>query len=346
MAETLNVALVGYGYAGKTFHAPLIAAVPGMALAAIVSSSKDKVAADWPDVPVHADVASVLADPAIGLVVIATPNDTHFDLARRALEAGKHVVVDKPFTVTVAEAHRLEAVAARAERVLSVFHNRRWDADFLTLKALVTSGKLGDVVQFESHFDRFRPQVRQRWREAAVPGAGLWYDLGPHIVDQALQLFGKPDAVYADLAQRRDGAQATDYFHVLLRYAQTRVILHGSVLVPGGSPRFAVHGTAASYIKHGLDVQEDQLKAGAQPGCDGWGKDEMHGICYVGNADAPIVEPIATQAGDYRHYYAGVRDSVLSGAANPVPAGEAILVMDIIELAIRSAEERRELTLP
>ncbi|AOY01344.1 oxidoreductase [Jeongeupia sp. USM3] len=346
MAETLNVALVGYGYAGKTFHAPLIAAVPGMALAAIVSSGKDKVVADWPQVAVHAGVDTVLADPAIGLIVIATPNDTHFDLARRALEAGKHVVVDKPFTVTVAEARELDAIAQKARRVLSVFHNRRWDADFLTLKALIDTGKLGDVVQFESHFDRFRPQVRSRWREADVPGAGLWYDLGPHIVDQTLQLFGKPDAVYADFAKRRNGAQATDYFHVLLRYPATRVILHGSVLVPGGGPRFAVHGTLASYIKHGLDVQEDQLKAGRQPGCDGWGVDHQHGIRYVGDADVPGVEPVATLPGDYRHYYAGVRDAVTAGAANPVPAAEAILVMEIIELAIRAAEARRELALP
>ncbi|GHD61481.1 oxidoreductase [Jeongeupia chitinilytica] len=346
MADSLNVALVGYGYAGKTFHAPLIAGIPGMSLAAIVSSSRDKVAADWPQVAVHADVATVLADPAIGLVVIATPNDTHFDLARRALDAGKHVVVDKPFTVTVAEARELEAIARKAGRVLSVFHNRRWDADFLTLKTLIDTGKLGDVVQFESHFDRFRPQVRQRWREADVPGAGLWYDLGPHIVDQALQLFGKPDAVFADFNRRRDGALATDYFHVLLRYPKTRVILHGSVLVPGGSPRFVVHGTAASFIKHGLDVQEDQLKAGRQPGCKGWGIDDQHGVRYVGNADAPHVEPVATLPGDYRHYYAGVRDAIVEGSPNPVPAAEAILVMEVIELAIRAAAERRELALP
>ncbi|BCL77253.1 oxidoreductase [Jeongeupia sp. HS-3] len=346
MAETINVALVGYGYAGKTFHAPLIANVPGLALAAVVSSSKDKVVGDWPDVPVHADVATVLADPAIGLIVIATPNDTHFDLARRALEAGKHVVVDKPFTVTVAEARELDAIAKRCGRVLSVFHNRRWDADFLTLKSLIATGKLGDVVAFESHFDRFRPQVRQRWREAAVAGAGLWYDLGPHIVDQALQLFGEPDAVYADLAQRRDGAQATDYFHVLLRYPKTRVILHGSVLVPGGTPRFSVHGTTASFVKHGLDVQEDQLKAGAMPGDAGWGIDMQHGTRYVGNADAPVAEPVATLPGDYRRYYAGVRDAIVEGAANPVPASEAIAVMEIIEAAILAAEQRRELPLP
>ena len=239
---TLNVALLGYGYAGKTFHAPLIAATPGLRLAAVASSDPAKVRADLPDATVLPDAAAVLAQADLDLVVIATPNDTHADLARRALEAGRHVVVDKPFTLTLAEARELADLAASAGRVLSVFHNRRWDADFLTLRRLVADGTLGEVLALESRFDRFRPEVRKRWREAAIPGGGLWYDLGPHLVDQALRLFGPPDAVYADLALQRPGAEAVDYCHVLLRYPRRRVVLHASMLVAGDSPRFAAHG--------------------------------------------------------------------------------------------------------
>ena len=187
MKETLDVALIGYGYAGKTFHAPLIASVPGLRLAAVGSRDPAKVHADRPAVVVERDAADLLAMP-IDLVVIATPNDTHFDLARRALAAGKHVVVDKPFTVTLAEARELAALAKQRGRILSVFHNRRWDGDFLTVRRLIASGALGDVAYFESHFDRYRPRVRARWREQPGGGGGLWYDLGPHLVDQALQL--------------------------------------------------------------------------------------------------------------------------------------------------------------
>src|SRR3954462_14666444 len=193
---------------------------------------------------------AVVAQADLDLVVIATPNDTHADLARRALEAGRHVVVDKPFTLTLAEARELAHLAARAGRVLSVFHNRRWDADFLTLRRLVADGTLGEVLALESRFDRFRPEVRKRWREAAIPGGGLWYDLGPHLVDQALRLFGPPSAVYGDLARQREGAEAVDYAHVLLRYPRLRVILHAGMLVPGETPRFTLHGTLGSYVKH------------------------------------------------------------------------------------------------
>ncbi|KAF0814010.1 scyllo-inositol 2-dehydrogenase (NADP(+)) [Andreprevotia sp. IGB-42] len=342
MTAPLRVALLGYGYASKTFHAPLIVAT-GMQLAAVQSSSAAKVHADWPDAVVHADAAAVFADPAINLVVIATPNDTHYPLAHAALLAGKHVVVDKPFTLTVAEARKLDALAATQQRVLSVFHNRRWDADFLTIKALIEAGALGEVAQFESHFDRFRPEVRQRWREGAGPGAGLWYDLGPHIIDQALQLFGPPLAVFADLAQRRSGAQSVDDAHVLLRYANRRVVLSASMLVAGGSPRFVVHGAQASFIKYGLDTQEDMLKAGARPGCTGWGHDTRHGELLIGTAGEPERQALPTLPGDYRQYYAGVRDAISQGTANPVPAHQAIMVMEVLELAMRSGEARQEL---
>ncbi|WP_035060495.1 oxidoreductase [Andreprevotia chitinilytica] len=342
MNQAIRTALVGYGYAGKTFHAPLLVSVPAIYLSTVVSSDEAKVHADWPDVAVT-DLDSVLADPEIELVVVATPNDTHFDIAKRALLAGKHVVVDKPFTVTVAEARELDALAHEQQRVLSVFHNRRWDADFLTVKRLLGTGELGDIVHFESHFDRFRPEVRQRWRESAAPGAGLWYDLGPHLIDQALQLFGPPEAVFADLATRRDGSENVDDAHVLLRYPTHRVVLHASMLVAGGLPRFSIHGKRASFVKYGLDTQEDVMKAGEMPGCDGWGEDSNDGTLFVGTAGHPNAETVPTMAGDYRQYYAAIAAAIGNEAANPVPASEAIVVMKILELAIESAGQRREL---
>lgn len=261
MAEKIRVGLVGYGYAGKTFHAPLIAGTPGLELAAVASSDAGKVHADWPSMAVVGDAQALFADPALDLIVIPTPNDTHFPLAQQALAAGKHVVVDKPFTVTLSQAQALQQQAQQSGLLLSVFHNRRWDSDFLTLKALLNEGALGEVAYFESHFDRYRPQVRQRWREQGGVGSGIWYDLGPHLLDQALQLFGKPDRLFVDLGELRPGAQAVDYFHALLSYGNRRVVLHASMLAAAESPRYVVHGTRGSYVKYGW-TPEDRLKAG------------------------------------------------------------------------------------
>ncbi|WP_236627556.1 oxidoreductase [Caulobacter sp. B11] len=270
MSSPLNIALIGYGYAGKTFHAPLIAATPGLALHTVVSSDPARVAADHPEARVS-DLAAALADPAIDLVVIATPDALHAPQAHAALEAGKHVVVDKPFTLTLDEAQAVADHAARVGRSVSVFHNRRWDSDFLTLQALIDRGHLGEVIQYESHFDRFRPRVRDRWREQ--PGAGALLDLGPHLIDQALVLFGPPQAVYADIAVQKDGGAVGDYFHLLLRYPRLRVILHASQMTQATNLRLAVHGTGGSFIKSGLDVQERQLKAGLRPGARSYGED-------------------------------------------------------------------------
>ena len=308
---SLNVALAGYGYVGKTFHAPLIAATPGLTLHTVISSKPDKVLADFPGIAVRADLAQALADPAIDLVVIATPNDLHAPQAHQVLDAGKHVVVDKPFTLTVAEAQSVIEHAKAANRLLSVFHNRRWDADFLTLQRLIGEGTLGTVRQFTSHYDRFRPMVRDRWREWDVPGAGTWYDLAPHLIDQALVLFGTPDKITADIQKQRDGAKAPDYFHAVLTYPEVRVILHSSCLVADSAFRFAAHGTRGSLIKHGLDRQEDALKAGRTPGDENWGADDGAVFLTVaGEGDATHAAPLALDAGDYRRFYMAVRDAM------------------------------------
>ncbi len=345
MSDNIRVGLIGYGYASKTFHAPLIVGTPGMELAAVSSSDESKVHADWPAMPVVSDPHHLFNDPAIDLIVVPTPNDTHFPLAKAALEAGKHVVVDKPFTVTLSQARELDALAKSRGLLLSVFHNRRWDSDFLTLKNLLADGTLGEVTYFESHFDRFRPQVRNRWREQAGVGSGIWYDLGPHLIDQALNLFGLPVSLTVDLAQLRPGAQATDYFHAVLAYPQRRVVLHGSLLAAAESARYIVHGTRGSYVKYGLDPQEDRLKSGERLPQEDWGYDMRDGVLTQAVGEVMTEQTLLTIPGNYPAYYAAIRDALTGHGENPVPAAQAIQVMELIELGIESAKKRATLNL-
>lgn len=338
MADALQVALVGYGLAGRVFHAPLIAATPGLRLKAVVSRNAAKVQADLPDVCVVAEPAAAFADPQIDLVVIASPNVTHAPLAIAALRAGRHVVVDKPFALDLVEAQSMADAAREAGRRLTVFHNRRWDADFLALRGLVETGALGRIAEVHSHFDRFRPGVPDRWRDRPGPGAGLWLDLGPHLVDQALQLFGLPDAVQADLARQRASAEVDDFFHVVLRYARLRVVLHAGVLVPGAGLRFAVHGTRGSWFKHGLDPQEAALREGTVPGGGDWGVDPAPGRLLQVDAAGMVREvPSPAPAGDYRAFYVGLRDAINGTAAPPVTVDEALDVMRVLQAGADSA---------
>jgi len=345
MTSPLKVGILGYGFATSVFHAPLIAAVPGLTLTAISSSDPAKVLRDWPNVAVEASPEALIARPDIDIVVIPTPNTTHAPLARAALLAGKHVVVDKPFTVTLAEAIELGALAQQQGKVLSAFHNRRWDADFLTLREILASGELGQLMHFESHFDRFRPEVRDRWREHPLPGSGLWYDLGSHLLDQVLQLLGTPEAIQLDTTIQRVGAQVDDWFHAVLRYGSCRVILHASTLVPKSGPRYIAHGTQGSAFKFGLDTQEDALKAGQRPSAADWGVDpQTFQITRIQDGLAQTRE-LACDKGDYPAYYAALRDAVLGSGPNPVPVEGVIRVMRVIELGLQSAHERREVVL-
>ena len=343
MQPLLNVALVGYGFVGKVFHAPLITNTPGLRLHTVVSGDARKVLVDHPGMQVVAEPEAAFADPGIDLVVIAAPNPVHAVLASAALAQGKHVVVDKPFAVTLREAQQVVAGAERAGRIVSVFQNRRWDADFLTLRKLIAEGALGEVMEFHSHFDRYRPTVADRWRERDQPGSGLWYDLGPHLIDQALQLFGMPEAVFADIALQRDGAVAADYFQVLLRYPKLRVVLHAGSLVPAQQLRFAVHGTRASYVKHGLDPQESVLRKGGIPGQPGWGIDPLPGVLCTATADGVKTEAVQGIPGDYVRYYAEMRDAILHGGPAPVTPQQALEVMAMLEWALQSSTTRREI---
>jgi predicted dehydrogenase len=340
----IRAALVGYGLAGKVFHAPLIGATAGLELACVVSSDPGKVRADIPDALVVADLDAVLRDETIALVVLATPDHVHVQQALAALDAGKHVVIDKPFAPSLAEAERVAQRAVAQNRLLSIFHNRRWDADFLTLKRLITDGELGEIVQFESHFDRLRAAGAGRWKDHR--DGGLWQDLGPHLIDQALQLFGLPEAVYADLGTFRKNGAAPDYAHALLRYPQTRVILHMTQNIHAHSLRFAAHGERASYLKHGLDPQEDQSKAGVTPADPLWGFDLQPGYLVRVAADGALVErALPSERGAYPAYYARIRDALLGRSRNPVSSAEALDVMRVLEAGILSSQERREINI-
>ncbi|HEY4352577.1 MAG TPA: oxidoreductase, partial [Paraburkholderia sp.] len=295
---------------------------------------------DCPGVDVRA-VDAVMEATDIDLVVIATPNDSHHGLARQALLAGKAVVIDKPFAVTSAQADEIADLAQARGLFLSVFHNRRWDGDFLTVRDLLASGQLGRVTHFESHFDRFRPYVRQRWREDATRGGGLLFDLGPHLIDQALALFGAPQTVYASVKAHRDQATAPDYVHLQLGYASHEVLLHASALTAIVAPRFTIHGARGSYVKYGLDTQEDQLKAGLRPGDAGFAGGNEAGTLRVleGEGDQEVERALPTRDGAYVNFYRALAAAIHGGVAFPVNAQDAVDVMTVIELAQRSNDE-------
>jgi predicted dehydrogenase len=339
VTKPIRVALVGYGLAGKVFHAPLIRATAGLELAIVVSSRDDEISACLPGVTIVQDIDEVLEDPTINLVVIATPDHLHKPQALAALAADKHVVVDKPFAPSFSDAQEMAALAAAAGKHLSVFHNRRWDADFLTLRELINAGELGEIRQFESHFDRYRPEVGNRWKDDR-PG-GVWQDLGPHLVDQAIQLFGMPKAVLADLASQKQDGGSCDYAHVLLDHGKVRSILHITQSAPAHSLRFAVHGSRGSYIKHGLDPQEDQSKVGLVPGHPGWAVDLQEGELTRALPDGSTqTHTVPNLPGDYLAFYRDVCAAIGGRGTNPVPATEALQVMAVIDAGFESVRTR------
>jgi predicted dehydrogenase len=337
--SAIRVGLIGFGFVSKTFHVPLIKATGGYKITAVSSSKPANVRAVVPDVEVVSDPQALATHPDIDLVVIASPNDTHAPLAEAAMRAGRNVVVDKPFTITVEEARHLAAVAKEKNVLLSVFQNRRWDSDFLTVKDAIHRDLTGRVVLFESRIDRYRPEVRDRWREIPGPGAGLLYDLGPHLIDQALLLFGIPGSVQATLARQRRDTRTDDFFQLVLRYGEMIATLEAGSLVSGGSARFAVHGERASVIKQRPDIQEDQLKAGMVPGSRDWGVDPDDATLYEGTTgDARALK---AAGGDQRGYYVALREALHGRAPNPVPPEQGATVMAIIEASLHSDKEGR-----
>ena len=327
----IRVGIVGYGLAGSVFHAPLIRACDRMRIASILTSR---------DAPHRVSSLDELIERS-DMVVVASPNTTHCRIAKQALEAGKHVVVDKPLTATLAEADELIRTASKAGRVLGAFHNRRWDSDYLTVREVLP--QLGEVLLFEANWDRFRPAIKQGWREVPDAGAGLFKDLGPHLIDQALQLFGIPDAVEADIMAQREEAAVDDYFDVTLHYGRARVRLRSSSIVAAPGPRFAVHGTGGSFVKFGLDPQEAQLKGGMDARDPSFGVDPQPGtLTLPGGA----TEAIATERGEYVAFYEAIADAILDGAPVPVTAEEAQEGLALIDLARAAAQQGRRLPVP
>ncbi|MFF7983258.1 Gfo/Idh/MocA family oxidoreductase [Streptomyces sp. NPDC007901] len=355
-APPLRVGLIGYGLAGSVFHAPLIAATGGLALDTVVTSNPERQAqakAEFPDVRTVGTPDELFDRSAeLDLLVIASPNKTHVPLATTALRAGLPVVIDKPIAGTAAEARDLAALADERGLLLSVFQNRRWDNDFLTLRKLLADGELGDAWRFESRFERWRPQPKGGWRESGDPEeiGGLLYDLGSHVVDQALVLFGPATEVYAESVIRRAGAETDDDTFIALTHASgVRSHLHVSATAAQLGPRFRVLGSKAGYVKYGLDPQEAALREGERPGTeDSWGlePDSLYG--RIGAGESPVTgggRIVPTVPGDYPAYYAGVAAALRGEGPNPVTALEAAAALDVLEAARRSARDKVTVTL-
>ena len=340
--QKVRIGVVGYGMAGSVFHGPLIASVEGLFLSTVVSSKPDVVHRDFPWVTVVPDIKTMLADSTVEVVVIASPNSTHFAYAKMALEAGKHVIVDKPFSIRVSEADELIELATEKNLLISAFQNRRYDNDFLTVRKVVEEGLLGDIYSYEAHYDLFRPQISAKWKEHAGEGSGALYDLGPHLIDQALQLFGAPQTVFAELVRQRPGAEVDDYFHLILGYGTLRVILGSGWVVKQPGPHFQIHGSQGSLIKYGLDSQQPDLQKGLRPGHPQWGRDreEFYAELVLGK-DVTAKSRIETIPGCYEAYYQGIYRAVVHGAPLPVKATEARSALHIIECAIQSHAEAR-----
>jgi predicted dehydrogenase len=340
----IEVGLVGFGLAGRAFHAPVIRAVPGLHLAAIVQRTGNEAAEKYPDVRIVRSLDELLAIREIRLVVIATPNDTHAQFAAQCLAGGRDVVVDKPFTTTVEEAKALVEFAKAEGRLITVYQNRRYDGDFQAMRKLVAEGTLGRIVRFETHYDRYRPQLKPvAWRETTRPGSGILFDLAPHLIDHALVLFGLPEAVTADVRIERENAVADDAFDIMFHYpGALRAVLKSSILVAAPRPHFVLLGTEGSFVKQTTDPQENNLRHGNIPKDGPWGAEpeENWGLLTIPEGDKFAQRRIPSLNSDFRDYYANLRDALLGKAAPAVTTEWAVNVMRLLEMARESSERR------
>lgn len=340
----IKVGLASYGMSGMVFHAPFLVRTPGFQLTHVLERSSQKSRQHFPDAEIVRSFEALLENPSIELVIVNTPNALHFEMTRQALLAGKHVVVEKPFTVTYQEANSLIQLAKEKQLVLTVFQNRRWDGDFMTVQKIVEQQLLGRLVEYEAHYDRYVTEIRsESWKETDLPGSGILYNLGSHMIDQALVLFGKPRAVTADIGARRKGSDVDDYYNIILHYPDLKVNLKSSYLVRELGPRYMLHGTTGSFVKYGIDPQEEALKVGKFPEGDDWGKEpdtdwgklnaEINGFNYVGK--------IETLPGNYSAFYQNLYDAIRYGKPLAVKPEEAADVIHLIELIIKSNKEGR-----
>lgn len=341
----MKVGLIGYGMAGQVFHAPVIAAIPSLRLTKVVERRGQTSRERYPWVEVVREAATLFEDQAIELVVVATPNNSHFELARQALLAGKHVVVDKPFTLTSEQAQELIDLARQRNKVVSVFQNRRWDGDFQTVRQLVKQEYLGRLVEYESHFDRFRNTFspERAWREEVGPGSGVLFDLGSHLIDQAQVLFGLPRMLTADIRSQREAGKADDQFELILHYDHLKATLKAGLLVRQPGPRFALHGTEGSFVKYGVDPQEEALKRGRSPREPEWGMEPeaQWGILNTQIGGLHFQGKIETSQGCYSAYYENVYQAIRGEAELMVKPEEARNTIRLIELAVQSNAEQR-----
>jgi len=342
--QPINTAILSYGMSGKVFHAPLISSHPGFQLHTIMQRSSESSKRDYPGVRVVKTLEEVANDAAIELVVVNTPNPTHHEFTQMMLEAGKHVVVEKPFTNTVAEAEDLMEIARKQDRLISVFQNRRWDGDFKTVQKVIQDKLCGELVEFECHYDRFRNYVEEKtWKEEEAPGSGILYNLGSHMLDQVINLFGMPKNIFADLRTQRIGGQVADNYEVICDYGYLKATAKSSYLVRELGPRYQVYGQQGTFLKYGIDPQEQALKDGFTPEMPGWGVEdredwgfintEMNGLHYEGR--------IETLPGSYQDYYENIFQSIRNGEPLSVTAEQTTDVIRVIEAAIQSNQEKR-----
>ena len=340
----ISTAVISYGISARTFHIPFITTDPSFSLDMILERNGDAACKAFPDAKIVRTIEEVLSDEAIELVVICSPNITHFPYAKAAMMAGKHVVVEKPFTNTLAEAEELIYISKKTGKICSVYHNRRYVGDFLTMKKIIKEGLLGETREFFAHYDRYRPDPRTYglWREKELPGSGIFYDLGPHLIDQALVLFGMPAYIQADIRRMKSYSKVDDYFDVKLEYDNLIVILHSSMLVREMGPRYMIHGTKGSFIKSGEDPQEELLKAGVSPTGPDWGLEgeEHYGLIHTEIEGNIIREKYPTLQGSFGQYYKNLAKSIRNGAPVQESAVDGHNVIKIIELAFESSERK------
>ena len=340
----ISTAVISYGISARTFHLPFLQTHGGYSIDMILERNGDSCLAKHPHAKLVKTLDEVLADPGIELVVICSPNTTHFPYAKAALLAGKHVVVEKPFTNTSEEALELMRLSKETGKICSVFQNRRYVGHFITMKKIIEEGMIGEPREFFAHYDRYRPDPRTYglWREEALPGSGIFYDLGPHLIDQSLVMFGKPDAILADIRCMKPYSKVDDYFDVKLFYKNLIVTLHASMLVREMGPRYMIHGTKGSFIKYGDDPQEELLKAGQLPVGEEWGKEDpsLYGLLHTEMEGKIIREPYPTLQGNYASYYANLYKSIKEGASLQETPEDGYRVIRLIELAFESSKRQ------
>ena len=338
----IRVGLIGFGLAGQFFHAPSLRTMPGVELSCILERSGSVAKERHPGVRVARSLDELLSDKQIQLCVVATPNTSHFDIAKHCLQAGRHVVVDKPFAPTLAEAEEMVRIAEQERRLLTVYHSRRFDGDFQTVIKLIDSGVLGEVAEYEVRYDRFRPTPKPKaWRERPEPGAGVMFDLAPHLIDQPMLLFGEPKSVTATAFQQRPGIVVDDAFDISLEYPRHRAMLRARMLAYAPGPHFVIHGSKGSFIKYGMDPQEERLRNGEFPHGDDWGREAEPLWGTLSLADGSPPRKIPTEPGEYRRFYAGMRDAILDGAPLPVTTEQSLATMRVLGLARQSSLKGR-----